>query len=138
VIVLDTNVLSEALRPNPFRRVVDWLDSEPAEAMFTTAITEAELLFGAALLPAGRRKAILEPAIVSILAEKFTSRILPFDSAAAPAFANIVAVRRSMGRPILEADARIAAIARSRGAALATRNLRDFTDCGVEPIDPWA
>jgi predicted nucleic acid-binding protein len=137
VIVLDTNVISEALRPTPSVKVLAWLRSEPLAALFTTAITEAELLYGAAVLPDGRRRRSLEAAIMQILATQFPGRILPFDSAAAREFADIAATRRRTGHPIAEADGRIAAIARSRGASLATRNVGDFAGCGLTVIDPW-
>jgi predicted nucleic acid-binding protein len=100
--------------------------SEPASALFTTAITESELLYGIALLPEGRRRQSLASVVDLIFAEDLTGRVLPFDSAAAREFAEIAASRRRAGRPISEADARVAAIARSRGAALATRNVGDF------------
>ena len=137
MIVLDTNVLSEGLRPRPSANVLRWMQSEPIAGLFTTAITEAELFYGAALLPDGRRRRSLEAVITQLLATQFTGRILPFDSAAAREFADIAATRRRAGRPIGEADARIAAIARSRGAILATRNVSDFAACGVTVIDPW-
>jgi toxin FitB len=138
VIVLDTNVLSEALRHEPSDKVLDWLRSEPVEAVFTTTITEAELFYGVALLPDGRRKASLETVVVRILEERFAGRILPFDRATAREFADIAASRRRSGRPISEPDARIAAIARSRGARLATRDVAGFANCGLELINPWA
>jgi predicted nucleic acid-binding protein len=137
VIVLDTNVLSEGLRPQPAANVLRWMQSEPVAALFTTAITEAELFYGAALLPDGGRRRSLEAVITQLLATQFAGRILPFDSAAARQFADIAATRRRAGRPIGEADGRIAAIARSRGATLATRNVSDFAGCGVTVIDPW-
>jgi toxin FitB len=137
VIVLDTNVLSEALRPQPLETVLDWMRRQPIEALFTTTITEAELLLGVALLPEGRRRRALRTAITRILDEKIAGRSLSFDSTAARMFADIVALRRRAGRPISEADARIAAITRSRGGTLATRNVGDFADCGIELIDPW-
>ena len=137
MIVLDTNVISEALRPRPTAKVIDWLDAEPAGALFTTAITEAELLYGVALLPRERRKDALEAVVLRILADRFSGRILSFDSAAAREFADIVAARRKAGRPIGEADARIAAIARSRAATLATRGDAGFADCGIALVDPW-
>ena len=137
MIILDTNVLSEASRPDPSIKVLDWMRSEPLAALFTTTITEAELLFGIALLPSGSRRRLLESVVAGILEEDFAGRILPFDSAAAREFALIAAQRRLVGRPIGEADGRIAAIARSRGASLATRNVRDFEGCGLTVIDPW-
>jgi toxin FitB len=136
VIVPDTNVLPEALRPRPSSNLLRWTGNEPDEALFTTSITEAELLFGVALLPGGRRRRALEAVITQIL-DRFAGRILPFDSAAAREFADIAAKRRRIGRPIGEADSRIAAIARSRGAGLATRNTADFADCGIGLIDLW-
>jgi len=138
MIILDTNVLSETLRPTPSATVLEWMRSEPALALFTTAITEAELLYGIALLPDGRRRRSLQEVVVRIFAEDLADRVLPFDRAAAHEFADIAASRRRAGRPISEADARIAAIARSRGAALATRNVEDFVGCGLELINPWA
>jgi predicted nucleic acid-binding protein len=114
------------------------MHSEPITALFTTTITEAELLYGAALLPDGRRRRALEQVLMQLLGTRFAGRILPFDSAAAREFADIASQRRLGGRPIAEADARIAAIARSRGASLATRNVTDFTGCGLTVIDPWA
>src|SRR6266702_8755848 len=113
------------------------MQSEPVAALLTTAITEAELFYGAALLPDGGRRQSLEAVITQLLATQFASRILPFDSPAAREFADIAATRRRAGRPIGEADGRIAAIARSRGAAVATRNVGDFVGCGVTLIDPW-
>ena len=138
MIILDTNVLSETLRPMPSATVLEWMRSEPALALFTAAITEAELLYGIALLPDGRRRRSLEEVVDRIFAEDLADRVLPFDSAAAHEFADLAASGRRAGRPIAEADARIAAIARSRGAALATRNVGDFVGCGLELINPWA
>jgi len=137
MIVLDTNVLSETLRPTPSTRVLEWMRSDPASALFTTAITDSELLYCIALLPEGRRRQSLE-SVVDLIFEDLAGRVLPFDSAAAREFADIAASRRRAGRPISEADARIAAIARSRGGALATRNVGDFVGWRLELIDPWA
>lgn len=138
MIVIDTNVLSEALLPAPSVAVLAWMEGQALEAAFTTTITEAELLFGIARLPEGRRRNALEAVVLRLLTERFAGRILPFDSAAAREFADIAAGRRRLGRPISEPDARIAAITRSRGAALATRNTKDFIDCGINLINPWA
>ncbi len=138
MIVLDTNVLSEVVGPKPSPRVLSWLTRERPSNLATTAISQAELLFGVELMAMGRRRTALESAIRRILAEDFADRILPFDSAAAEAYAAIAATRRAMGRPISEADAQIAAIVRSRGAALATRNVPDFERCGIKVLNPWA
>jgi predicted nucleic acid-binding protein len=137
VIVVDTNVISEAVKPEPSMQVIGWLRAEPPAALFTTAITEAELLYGLALLRPGSRRRSLEEMILGILSEDFAGRILPFDSAAAREHAQISSARRSLGRPMSEADARIAAIARSRGASVATRNVADFKDAGITIVDPW-
>jgi predicted nucleic acid-binding protein len=137
MILLDTNVLSELMRPSPAREVEAWVGAQPVEGLFISAVTEAELRFGVALLPDGKRRAMLAEALVGMLAEDFAGRILPFDSAAASAYAEIAADRRRAGRPIAQFDAQIASIARSRNAALATRNVADFASCGVQLVDPW-
>ena len=108
-----------------------------ATDLYFSAIGEAELRYGVAILPVGRRQTALATAIEAILREDFVDRILPFDSEAAREYADIAAARRSAGRPFAPADCQIAAIARSRGMAVATRNVRDFEDIGVEVVDPW-
>ena len=138
MIVLDTNVLSEAMRAVPAPEVLRWLGSHPASSLFTTAITQAEILYGLQLLPKGKRRTALEAAIEAIFEEDFADRILPFDSDAAHVFPEIAAARRAMGRPIAQLDAQIAAIARSRGAKLATRNTQDFEHCGITVVNPWS
>ena len=137
MILLDTNVLSELMRPAPAAGVETWVGAQPAESLYISAVTEAELRFGLALLPEGRRRDQLAEAIEGMLAADFSGRILPFDSAAASVYARIAADRRRSGRPIAQFDAQIAAIASSRSAALATRNMADFVDCGVSLVDPW-
>ena len=137
MIVLDTNVLSETLRPAPANSVSRWMMAQPSTSLFTTTICEAEIFYGLALMARGRRRTRLEEAVAAIFEQDFAGRILPFDSAAARAFAPIAARRRELGRPISECDAQIAAIAHSRGATLATRNVEDFADCGIEVINPW-
>jgi predicted nucleic acid-binding protein len=138
MIVLDTNVLSETLRPRPAREVRDWMNAQASVDLFTTSITEAEILFGVAILPDGRRRTALQAAVERIFADVFGDRILSFDRAAAKAFAEIAANRRRSGRPMPQPDGQIAAIARSHGAAVATRNVGDFAGCGVTLINPWA
>lgn len=137
MIVLDTNVLSEALRRHPADSVSRWMKAQPSTTLFTTTICEAEIFYGLALMPAGGRRTRLARAISAIFEEDFSERILPFDSAAARAFATIAAGRRRLGRPISQFDAQIAAIAHSRRAAVATRNVGDFADCGIRLICPW-
>lgn len=137
MIILDTNVLSEILRPTPEQDVVDWLAAQDGATVYLTAITEAELRHGVAILPAGRRRDGLAVMIDQIVREDFAGRVLPFDSPAAEVFAVIGVARRAIGRPILQADCQIAAIARVHGATVATRNTPDFADCGINLINPW-
>ena len=135
--VIDTNVASELMRSAPASTVAAWIAERDAEELFLTAVSEAELLYGVAIMPTGRRRTMLEDAMPRWLDLGFVERILPFDSAAARACAEIAADRRRAGRPIGEVDCQIAAISRSRGAALVTRNVRDFEGTGVDVVDPW-
>ncbi len=137
MIVLDTNVVSELMRSAPEPAVLTWIDAIQAATVFVSAITRAEILYGIALVPDGKRRDRLEQAAQTAFATYFRGRILPFDSEAADAFAPLAASRRQAGRPISLADAQIAAIARSRGAELATRNVPDFEGCGIEIVNPW-
>jgi predicted nucleic acid-binding protein len=131
VIVLDTNVVSELMRPEPDAAVLDWVDRQPGAEIYLTAITVAELLYGVARLPDGQRKLDLAER------DDFEHRIAPFDETAAAHYADIVVHRERTGRPISTADAQIAATCRSHGALLATRNVADFTDTGVLMVNPW-
>jgi hypothetical protein len=137
MLVLDTNVISESLKPEPDKRVMTWLRSQPSASVFTTAIAQAEVMYGIAIMPKGRRQSALRTAATLIFEEDFKTRVLPFDSNAAQAFAVIASGRRLAGQPISQADAQIAAIALSRGASLATRNIRDFVNCEIDIINPW-
>lgn len=138
MIVLDTNVVSELLRTEPARQVEIWLSAQDGARVYFTAVGEAELRHGVAVLPAGKRRAALAQAIEGILEDDFRDRILPFDRKAARAYAEIAAKRRAAGRPISQFDCQIAAIARAHGASVATRNVSDFKGCGIEVLDPWA
>ncbi len=138
MLVIYTNVTSELMRPAPTPSVAAWIAERDAAEMYLTAISEAQLRFGVAILPAGRRRNALEDAMRRWLDLGFAERILPFESAAARAYAEIAAGPRQAGRPIGEADRQIAAISRTRGAVLVTRNVRDFQGTGVEVVDPWA
>ena len=135
--VIDTNVASELMRSAPASTVAAWIAERDAEELFLTAVSEAELLYGVAIMPAGRRRTMLEDSMTRWLDLGFVKRILPFDSAAARAYAEIAADRRRAGRPVGEADCQIAAISRARGAVLVTRNVRDFEGTGVDVVDPW-
>lgn len=137
MIILDTNVISELLRPAPAEQVVAWLAAQDGEAVYFTAVGEAELRHGVAMLPAGRRRNSLSLAIDEILEEDFRDRILPFDRAAALAYGEVATERRAAGRPISQFDCQIAAIGRAYNAAVATRNTRDYEGCGIEVVDPW-
>jgi predicted nucleic acid-binding protein len=137
MIILDTNVLSEVMKPAPDAEVLAWMAAQPAADLYTTSITQAEILHGLMLLPAGRRRRALEAAATSMFTEDFGGRILGFGTDAAPPYAGIASERRRTGRPISHFDAQIAAIARYTGAAIATRNPRDFDGCGVTLVDPW-
>ncbi len=137
MIVLDTNVISAVIGDGAEPHIVAWLDAVP-ELICLTSITAAELRLGAALLPAGRRRARLEAEIEAMLVEDFADAVLHFDELASEAYAVIVAGRRRSGRPIAVLDAQIAAICLSRGATLATRNVRDFEGVGVTVVDPWS
>jgi len=135
--LLDTNVLSELLRAAPDAAVVAWTAAQPLESLFVSSVTQAEMLLGARLLPAGKRRQSLEMALSAMFAEDFARRILPFDSAAVPDYVDVVYNRRMAGRPISQFDAQIAAIALHHGKWLATRNSSDFEGCGLELVDPW-
>jgi hypothetical protein len=137
VILLDTNVVSELMRPKPAQAALDWFAAQDSSKLFFSAVSEGEVRTGAAILPAGERRDSLTATIDIMITEDFAGRVLPFDSAAAKAYAAIAASRRAAGQPIMEADCQIAAIARVRGAAVATRNVRDFGGCDVEIVDPF-
>ena len=138
MVVLDTNVVSELMRPAPDPTVEAWVTGRAAATLFFSAVGEAELLYGVAIMSAGQRRDALASEIEAMLREDFAGRVLPFDSEAARAYAEIAAARRADGRPVSQADVQIASIACSRGMAVATRNVRDFADMGIDIIDPWA
>jgi predicted nucleic acid-binding protein len=137
VIVLDTNVLSNLMRPKPSAQVVAWIAQQPLVDLYTTAITEAEIFYGIQLLAKGKRRDGLLAAAEGMFTEDFAGRVLAFESDAAHYFARIAADRRALGRPISHADGQIASIARAHGANLATGNGPDFADCSITVIDPW-
>jgi len=137
VIILDTNVVSEVLRPIPDNGVLAWLDSLSATEVAITAITAAELSYGVRRLPEGRRRIELSEVIREIITSDFRDRIEPFDVRAADEYAEVVVERERSGQPISKSDAQIAAICRVHDAVLATRNIADFTATGIQLINPW-
>lgn len=137
MIVLDTNVVSELMRTTPDPRVIGWVDALAAADVFVTAVTAAELMYGVARLPDGRRKQQLVAKVGALLDEDFNDQVLPFDGWAAADYADIVASRERAGRPISMADAQIAAICRRWSAGLATRNVGDFRNTAVRVVNPW-
>ncbi len=137
MIVLDTNVVSELMRPAPAEAVVAWVDAQPPVELFLTSVTIAELLYGVGRLAEGARKVELAGMIEAMLVEDFDDRIIGFDSAAAAHYADVVVRRERAGRPISMADALVAATCRSHGAILATRNVDDFDETGLTIANPW-
>ena len=137
MIILDTNVVSELTKAEPNPSVAAWFARQLAAEVYITSVTEAELWAGSETLPQGRRRRQLEEANVRIVNEVIGGRVLPFNRAAARMYAVILAHRNAIGRPINKSDCMIAAIARSRDAAVATRDVRGFQHCGIEVINPW-
>ena len=138
MIVLDTNVVFEPLRPAPDQAVLDWLDAQEPQTLYMTTVNLAELLAGVELLPAGRRRDALAQVLSTQVVALFGGRVLPLDAEAAEVFAKTCASAQAQGNTMGFADCAIAAIAGAHGFAVATRNTRDFKGAGVEVIDPWA
>ena len=135
--VVDTNVVSEMMRPNPSPVVRQWLDAHNVLELFFTAVSEAEIRIGLASMPSGRRREALLSRAEIMIHRYFANRVFAFDSDAALEYAAIGARRRAAGTPIGTMDCQIAAIARSKGATVATRNVKHFQDCGIEIVNPW-
>jgi predicted nucleic acid-binding protein len=138
VFILDTNVISELMRPAAAPQVVAWVDAQPARDLFITTITQAEILCGLALLPPGRRRDALTTPAKHLLGAVFATRTLSFDRAAAPQYAALAAAARQAGRMVAPFDMQIAAIALARGLGIATRNIHDFDSLGLTLANPWA
>jgi predicted nucleic acid-binding protein len=137
LIVLDTNVISELMRSEPDPAVFAWVASRPRTTLYTTSVNKAEVLYGIAALPTGRRRAALAEAAEAVFGDDFLGRVLPFDGVAAVHYAEIVAHRRRTGSPIEAFDAQIAATALVFGAEVATRDVSGFAGCGLMVINPW-
>jgi predicted nucleic acid-binding protein len=138
MIILDTNVISELMRATPDKVVMTWVNSRPLLMLYTTSVSKAEILRGIMLLAKGKRRDAIAAAASDVFERDFAGRILSFDVDAATEYAAVAVARRTSGRPISAFDAQIAAIARTVGARLATRDVDDFADCGLDVIDPWA
>lgn len=137
MIVLDTNVVSELVKPGPSPRVISWVDGHDSTDLVITALTAAEVRAGVALLPGGRRKREIGRLMETLLTDTFAGHVLAFDIDSTTHYADILAARTSAGRTISAVDAQIAAISRQHQATLATRNTADFTGTGIELINPW-
>lgn len=137
MIVLDTNVVSALMQTRPDERVVTWLDQQPSESVWTTAVTVFEIRFGLALLAPGRRRRQLEKAFTETLTDDLAGRVLPFDDEAAKEAASRAAVSRTKGRPVEFRDIEIAGIVASRRGTLATGNSRHFEGLSIGIVNPW-
>jgi toxin FitB len=137
VIILDTNVVSELMRPVPNGVVLNWLDRQSSQELWLNSVVVSELLFGLARLPTGNRKRKLTEAFAAMLSEDFSGRVLSFDLEAAVIYGELAAGREAKGRPVDMADAQIAAICLAQGAKLATRNLKHFEGLGLGLVNPW-
>lgn len=137
MIVLDTNVISELMRPEPNPTVLVWVAAQPRASLYTTSINRAEILYGVAALPVGRRRDGFEAVVMAIFAEDFAGRVLPFGDAAAEHYARIVTARRAAGTPIEGFDALIAATTAAAGFRIATRDVGGFEGCGIDVLNPW-
>lgn len=135
--VLDTNILSAIMSAQPSPELAAWIAGQPEDALFTTTICQAEILAELAVMPEVRRRSVLEAAARAIFTDDFNGRVLPFDTAAAAAYADIFAARRRAGRPTAPLALMIAAVAHANNAAVVTRDTGGFKDCGVPLIDPW-
>ncbi len=137
MIALDTNVVSEIMRPQPAAAVLSWLDAQVANELWLTSTIAAELMFGVARLPDGARKQRLALAVSTMLDADFAERVLPFDLAAASVYADLLAQRERAGQSLAMADAQIASVCLLHGATLATRNEKDFAGLGLMIVNPW-
>lgn len=136
-IILDTNVLSELMKSQGSQLVKSWVAAQPRESLFITTVTQAEILYGIKIMPKGKRSERLQILAELMFVEDFAGQILTFDQPAAVHFAEIAAYRKTIGKPISQFDAQIAAICLQHKAILSTRNVDDFMDCGLNIINPW-
>lgn len=137
MILIDTNIISELMKPAPDTNVIQWIDRQDIAKLFVSTITIAEISYGLNVLPEGNRRLNLEHAFNKAILEAFDNRILAFDESAAHNYGKIMSYRKKLGQPLGIPDGQIAAIASTQKAALATRNVRDFINCGLKLINPF-
>lgn len=137
MIIVDTNVVTETMRPSPEPAVVSWWNRQETSTLFLTSITIGEIRYGLRIMPQGRRRLQLEQGFERILVEAFAGRILPFDEEAARRYGEVMGRCKEIGRPIGVLDGQITSIALANGCAVATRNVKHFADCGVEIVNPF-
>lgn len=137
MIILDTNILSEMMKTSPSEQVIHWIDEQEVTQLFITTITIAEISYGIHALPKGKRRNLLEDAFHHVIRDAFKHRLLTFTEQAAQNYGEIMSHRKALGRPLSILDGQIAAIVLTEGASLATRNTRDFVDCGLNLLNPF-
>lgn len=137
MILIDTNVVSEIMKVAPAESVVNWLNNQKSSGLYISTVTIGEIEYGLRILPAGKRRLQLNERFERFVSLAFAQRILAYDEASARAYGEVMSHRRELGRPISVPDGQIAAVARSNGFTVATRNISDFEDCGIELIDPF-
>jgi len=135
--ILDTNIVAELMKASQDQAVLTWLNTQEASALFLTTVTIGEIGYGLEILPQGKRRLHLEQGFERVIAEAFAGRVLVFDEEAARYYGVVMARRRAIGRPLSIQDGQIASIARAKGFTVATRNVRDFVECGVEVVNPF-
>lgn len=138
MIILDTNIISEIMKLEPSDSVMSWLNKQETIKLFITTITIAEISYGLNILPKGKRRATLEEAFDNAISDAFRHQILPFDESSAHMYGKMMGLKKKLGHPVSVPDGQIASIARVNDAIVATRNIRDFTDCGLELINPFS
>ncbi len=137
MILIDTNIISEMMRPIPSKKVIEWLDQQDIFELYVTAPTIAEISYGLSVLPNSKRRSLLEEAFAKAITDGFKGRVLAFDEVGAHLYGIIMGKRKKLGRPMSIIDGQIAAIARAHHTALATRNIKDFENCDLELINPF-
>ena len=137
MILLDTNVVSEVMKVAPSKAVLEWLNDQDSCSLYVSTITIGEIEYGLRILPVGKRRLQLRERFERFISQAFAQRVLSFDEAAARAYGDVMGLRKELGRPMSVPDGQIAAVARSRVLAMATRNISDFEECGLDLLNPF-